>query len=295
MTSEALQQLNLIQQFPVTANPFSNLYVDLTQRCNMDCNFCYNPERSNNDLDPAYFRQVCQRLPSPVNWRFLGGEPTMHPHFFDFLDIALGHGHSVFFASNGVKYRDDSFMRRLQDYSGQITAGLSMDGGTRDDSFYQLLNNRPCLEEKLESLKALSHYSIGRVCLSAIILRGENESVMKELYDLALQHPDVVRYIHFRSVAKLGRWRDTTPYNLEELKDLAWPIFNPEEFTPACVREINCNGGDGDCCYRFRPTQRLQISLIEFASARSAECPYRGKLLEGDFLIESFFGNMIKS
>ena len=31
-------------------NPFPNLYVDLTERCNMDCNFCYNPERSKADL-----------------------------------------------------------------------------------------------------------------------------------------------------------------------------------------------------------------------------------------------------
>ena len=62
-------------------NPFPNLYVDLTERCNMDCNFCYNPERSKVDLGYDYFAEACTRLPGPVNWRFLGGEPTLNDRF----------------------------------------------------------------------------------------------------------------------------------------------------------------------------------------------------------------------
>jgi len=275
-------------------NPYSNLYVDLTERCNMDCNFCYNPERSKADLDPGYFAEACARLPGPVHWRFLGGEPTLNRHFFELLEIALRHKHTVYFASNGILYNDPAFMQRLARYSGKITVGLSMDGGTAGEKFYRLLNNRDCLGFKLQALENLHRYGIKRVCLSAIIVRGENERVIGELYEAARHYSDSVRYIHYRSAAMIGRWINTEPYSLEDLKRLTRPYFTEEAFSPGCLREINCNGGDGECCYRFRPEPRLQISLIEFATTRSAKCPYRGKLLQEGFFIEPFFANMIK-
>lgn len=282
------------QRWIVDSNPFSTLYLDLTERCNMDCNYCYNPERSSCDLDLDYFREFCQRLPALVTWRFLGGEPTLHPHFFDFLECALEHGHIVFFASNGLKYLDDVFMRRLAKFSGKIIPGLSMDGGTANPEIYRIMNNRDCLEQKLQALENLRRFGIGRLALSAIIVSGKNEQVMGELYELALKYDDIVRFIHYRSAAKLGRWIETPSYDLIGLRRVAQQVFTEQEMAPRCMGEINCNGGDGECCYRFRPTRTLQVSLIEFASPRSAQCPYRGKVLSNDFAIESFFGNMIR-
>lgn len=287
--------MRMLPRWNVENNVFQNLYVDLTERCNMDCNFCYNPERTKADLDYDYFAEACARLPGPVNWRFLGGEPTLSKRFFDLIDVALRHGHTVYFASNGIKYNDPAFMEALACRAGKVSVGLSMDGGTRDNHFYELLNNRACLDAKLEALENLRRHGIGRVCLSAIIARGENERVVGELLDVARRYDDVVRYIHFRSAAMVGRWVNTAPYSLEELKRLTGPHFDADAFAPRSLREINCNGGDGECCYRFRPTPRLQVSLIEFATERSARCPNRGKLLPEGFLIEPFFANMIEA
>lgn len=95
------------RQWTVEANPFSNLYVDLTERCNMACNYCCNPARQSPDLDLSYFTDVCRRLPRPVIWRFLGGEPTLHDNFFDFIDTAFAHGHRVQFNTNGLTFLDE--------------------------------------------------------------------------------------------------------------------------------------------------------------------------------------------
>ena len=283
----------LVPRIPLEANGFSNLYVDITERCNMSCNFCYNPERAARDLDPADFAAICDRLPHPVNWRFLGGEPTLHPRFFELVAIALERGHTVYFASNGIKYSDPAFMAELARWSGRLCPGLSMDGGLTRNEVYQRLNNRDCLDIKLGALEGLARHGIRRVCLSAIIARDENEGVIGELLEAARRHPATVRYIHFRSAAQMGRWLDIEPYTLEELKALVRPHVAPTDFAPACVGEINCNGGDGECCYRFRPAPRLQVSLIEFASERSGACPNRGKVLPEEGTIEPFFANMI--
>jgi MoaA/NifB/PqqE/SkfB family radical SAM enzyme len=280
----------------VENNPYLNIYVDLTMRCNMDCNYCYNPQRSKLDMDLSYFEAVCKRLPGPVAYRFLGGEPALHPQFFDFIVTARHYGHHVYFSSNGIKYTDPTFMKSLEALEVSFSPGLSMDGGYSRQDFYELLNNRRCLEQKLRALDNLHKYGIGRVCLSAIVTRGANEAVIAELIELAERYSDVVRYIHFRSAAKVGRWINTEPYTLAELKELVRPFFSAEQFRSACVREIYCVPDEGgDCCYRFRPTRRLQISLIEFATLKSSLCPKRGKLLNDSFMIQPFFENMINA
>lgn len=283
--------IDIIQHHHTTlTNPYKNLYIDLTERCNMTCRFCFNPDRVDNNINVDQFEQMCAQLKNKVDWRFLGGEPTLHPHFFKLVDIALNYGHTVFFATNGIKLNDLDFVRELSKRSGKIVVGLSMDGGSLSDESYELINDRPVLEMKLQALKNLQQYNITRVCLTAIIVRGWNENVIAELWELAQQH-DVVRYIHYRTAAKLGRWVDIEPYTLQELKTIVADTFTPTQMIPKCVGEINCNGGDGDCCYRFRPTPRMQVSLIEFASERSAECPHRGKV-EWNGSIKPFFANM---
>jgi len=280
----------------VEQNPYQNLYVDLTMRCNMDCNYCYNPVRSTSDMDLSYFEEVCKRLPRPVDFRFLGGEPALHPQFFEFITTARHYGHQVYFSSNGIRYTRPGFMEKLAALDVSFVAGLSMDGGSSSNDLYELLNNERCLEQKLAALKNLQKYGIKRVCLSAIITRGENEKVIGELIELARQYSDVVRYIHFRSAAKVGRWINTEPYTQSELKELVRPHFNEQQFTPSCVREIFCTEDEGGtCCYRFRPTPRLQISLIEFATQKSSMCPKRGKVLSEGFRIQPFFENMINA
>ena len=283
------------QQHSVDQNPYPNIYVDLTMRCNMDCNYCYNPLRTKSDMDPEYFNEVCQRLPHPVDFKFLGGEPSMHPRFFEFIKIARKYDHRVFFASNGFNYTRDKFMRELSEVEDTFVAGLSMDGGTTQEEFYEIMNNRACMETKLKGLENLRAHGIKRVCLSAIITRGLNESVIGELLALADEYSDVVRYIHFRSAAMVGRWANTLPYTQAELIELMRPHFSKQQMDPNCLGEIFCTEEEGgDCCFRFRPTKRLQVSLIEFATEKSSRCHKRGKLSMDDFTIQPFFENMMK-
>jgi len=283
-------------EYPIEKNPYQNIYVDLTMRCNMDCNYCYNPERGKQDMELSYFEEACERLPGPVAFRFLGGEPLLNPQFLEFITTACRYGHNVYFSSNGIKYNDPDFMEKLAGLEVNFVAGLTLDGGYSSNDLYELLNNRRCLEQKMDALKNLQRFGIRRVCLSAIVIRDENEHVIGELIELADRYSDVVRYIHFRSAAQVGRWVNTTPYTQQELKELVDPYFSEEQLKPNCVREIHCTPAQGGtCCYRFRPTPRLQISLVEFATEKSSKCPKRGKLLDDGFLIQPFFENMMRS
>ncbi len=283
-----------LMEYPVEENPFVSLGVDLTYRCNMSCTYCYNPLRSLADMDLSYFEEVCRRLPQCVHFKFLGGEPTLHPDFMGFIRAARVRKHEVTVLSNGRRYTDPDFVKALADLDARFILGLSLDGGSSRDDVYQQINNEHCLHWKMQALETLDQHFQGRVEISAIIVRGLNEAVVAELLALADSHPGIVRYIHFRTVAKAGRWDETAPYTLEELKEIVRPYFTAEQFQPQCLWEPHCAHGEG-CggCYRFRPTPRLQVSLIEFATPRAASCPKRGKLVDGQFLVQSFFENIM--
>jgi len=281
-------------EYPVEENPFVTLGVDLTYRCNMNCTYCYNPIRAYADMDLSYFEEVCRRLPRYVQFKFLGGEPTLHPDLMGFIRAARRYRHEVTILSNGRRYTDPVFVRALADLDTRFILGLSLDGGASRDDVYYRINNEHCLRWKMEALETLDKYFPGRVELSAIIVRGLNEDVVPELLQLAHRYPRIVRYIHFRTAAKAGRWGETAPYTLEELKEIVRPHFTEEQFQPQCLWEIHCAPGQGcGACYRFRPTARLQISVIEFATPRAATCLQRGKLVDREFRVQSFFENIM--
>ena len=282
-----------LMEYPVEENPFESLGVDLTYRCNMNCTFCYNPIRALADMDLAYFEEVCRRLPKCVQFKFLGGEPTLHPDFTGFIRAARRRKHEVTVLSNGRRFTDPDFVKTLSDLDARFILGLSMDGGSSRDDVYYRINNDHCLTWKIKALETLGRHFSGRVEISAIIVRGLNEDVVPELLALAERYRNIVRYIHFRTAAKAGRWGETAPYTLEELTEIVRPYFTREQFQPQALWEPNCDPGQGcGACYRFRPTPRLQISLIEFATPRAAGCFKRGKLVDGKFLVQSFFENI---
>ena len=108
-------------------NPYMSIYVDLTYACNMSCTFCYNPIRDIPSMELNYFEKACKKLPNRVLWKFLGGEPTLHPRFFEFIKTAYEHGNHVYFSSNGIKYNDKKFLQELKDLNLPFRPGLTLD------------------------------------------------------------------------------------------------------------------------------------------------------------------------
>jgi len=261
----------------------------------MACRFCYNHGSRTADISVDAFEQLCRNLPSPTFLKLLGGEPTVHPQLPQLLRAAKKYQHGLYVSSNGLRYSDDVFMhslRGLKEDGVLVTYGISLDGGITNRNAYLHINGTDCLDAKMAGLHSLVEKKIGRVCLSAIIIRGINEDVIGELIDFARAHDDVVRYIHFRTAAEIGVWEDTQSYTMGELTGLVREHFSAREFTPTSYGEPFCPDGGCGCCFRFRPTKRLQVSLIEFGSKRSEVCHKRGMLQPDGETVRQFFSSM---
>ena len=250
----------------VDENPFPLIYVDLTHRCNYNCNYCYNPVRTLPDMSLDYFRKVCRRLPNRVAFRFMGGEPTLHPQFLEFITTANEHNHMVSFVSNGAVFADLSLARAVKDTGVPVIATISMNGGS-DNAWYRQIDNGDYAEEKLKALQNLDDVGIRRIAITAIIVRGVNEGVVTDLMDLSERYKSV-RYIHYRSIGKVGKFIDSEPYTLEELKNVVDSrIPHDKEHR----RKVKIDGHDptpgNRClgcmgCYEYHHNPKIEICQI---------------------------------
>lgn len=280
----------------VERNSFENIYVDLTYKCNMQCPLCYNPQRDLPSMTIEYFEEVCARLPSRVTFRFLGGEPTLHPQFFEFLKIANKYRHVPSFVSNGIMLNDKSFVGELSRLKFPFYASITMDGGSRFDDVYEKIVGRRCADMKMKALRNMVDARISRIGIGAIIVRGLNEFVIPDLLELAKLYSGV-QYLHFRTVGKAGRYFESDPYFVSDLKSLISKFFTDQEVN----RRVLIDGKRDlpgqkcqQCCFYFRPNNRLEIALIEFASDRSRNCWRRGKLRNETFEIYPWFEDMVQ-
>ena len=110
------------------------MYVKLTDKCNMRCAHCgMSATNRGKDMDKKTFIAACKLSQDRGSGIFLGGgEPTIHPEFWELLGLALKY-HSdlaedfrVGVVTNGKKAEDAIALARLAK-TGIIMACLSQD------------------------------------------------------------------------------------------------------------------------------------------------------------------------
>jgi hypothetical protein len=108
------------------------MYVHITERCNMSCaHCCVSATADGRDMDRDTFVAACRWAEEYGDEIAIGGgEPTLHPLFWDYLGIALAATAvgecGVFVATNGSRTRDSIALANLA-RRGVLTAALSRD------------------------------------------------------------------------------------------------------------------------------------------------------------------------
>jgi MoaA/NifB/PqqE/SkfB family radical SAM enzyme len=100
---------------PPTRTPHAGitlLELEITGKCQLTCTHCLSesgPQASHGEMTPENWRQViidAAGLGIP-KVQLIGGEPTVHPHWQDFADLALSLGLAVEIYSNLFHMREE--------------------------------------------------------------------------------------------------------------------------------------------------------------------------------------------
>jgi MoaA/NifB/PqqE/SkfB family radical SAM enzyme len=99
-----MQVMSYIRQRVHESRLLHNVALELTYKCNLDCFFCYNDrEKTGRQLSLEQYRLLLTDLARMQTMYLMltGGEPMVHPHFFEIGSIARDLGFVVRVRTNG--------------------------------------------------------------------------------------------------------------------------------------------------------------------------------------------------
>jgi uncharacterized radical SAM superfamily Fe-S cluster-containing enzyme len=184
--------------------------VDLTNRCNLTCPVCFanaNVQGYLYEPDINTVRKMLQALrdEKPASGRvvqFSGGEPTIHPNFFEICAMARDMGFShVQAATNGIMMSDLAFAQEAAK-NGLNNIYLQFDGIS--DDIYRRVRGEALLDKKLKAIENCRQVGI-KICFVPTIVKGVNDHQVGDIVKTALKNIDVVSSISFQPVAFTGR------------------------------------------------------------------------------------------
>lgn len=222
--------------------------IDVTNRCNLNCDFCFANARACGYVYEPSFDQITEMMkmvrsqkpvPAPAV-QFSGGEPTMRDDIFDIIRMAKEVGFSqVQLATNGVNIaRNRSYAQELKD-AGLSTIYLHFDGVTKATNPQIALHQR--------AVENCCEIEMG-VVLVPTVINGRNDHEVGAIINYAADHIRAVRGVNFQPVAFTGAANDenvaservTIPDLAERIESQTYGAVKKDFFYPVpCVLPIS--------------------------------------------------------
>lgn len=183
--------------------------LEITDHCNLRCPTCYaasGPERLTHRDLPTIERMldcIVRNEVEPDVVQLSGGEPTLHPQFFQVMDAMRARPirHRML-NTNGIRIaQEDGFAERLASYAPGFEVYLQFDS-LREGPLRTLrgADLRRVREQALARLNALDLSTT----LVVTVRRGSNDDELGAILDFALQQR-CVRGVTFQPVQDAGR------------------------------------------------------------------------------------------
>ncbi len=189
--------------------------IDLTNRCNFNCNFCYaNVQKSGYLVEPSleeidrimnHFRS--KPLPAPAIM-FTGGEPTVRKDFPEICKMAKDHGFKeIIVATNGYGFSRKKggleWTKKVFEM-GLDTLYLQFDG-INNATYEKIRGIKNLMSYKMRVVENCREAGLSSINLVATIVKGITDIEVGNIIQFALDNIDVVRGITFQPVSLCGR------------------------------------------------------------------------------------------
>ncbi len=224
--------------------------VEISDRCNLSCPICYadsgveefshsNQPRQHRSLDTIeqMLDNVVANEGEPDIVQISGGEPTIHPEFFQILDIAkrkpIKH---LMINTNGVRIAQDrEFCDRLSRYMPGIEIYLQFD--SFEEKALRELRGADLRHIREKAIAHLNEFKISTT-LVATLKKGLNDHEIGRIIEYGLQQR-CVRGVTFQPIQAAGRLENFDSkrdrYTLSEVRRAILeqsPHFQPKDLLP---------------------------------------------------------------
>lgn len=189
--------------------------VEVTDRCNLTCPTCYassSPTHGRHrTLEEINFMldAIVKSEGEPDVVQLSGGEPTVHPQFFEILDLAktkpIKH---LMVNTNGIRIANDiEFTRRLATYMPDFEIYLQFDS-FKPEALKQL-RGKDLTAVRMKALENLNACNLSTT-LVVTLQKGLNDDEIGQIIDFGLKQ-ECVRGVTFQPTQISGRLANFNP------------------------------------------------------------------------------------
>ncbi len=216
--------------------------LEITEQCNLSCPVCFagsGPEhgrhRSMEEIE-IMIEAIIANEGRPDIVQISGGEPTIHPNFFDIVEwLKNSPVRHVMINTNGVKLMDREFVERLASYKPGIEIYLQFDSLRKET--LEELRGGDLRKVRQQAIDNLNEFGLSTT-LVVTLKKGLNDQEIGEIMDYAVKQP-AVRGITFQPIQIAGRLESFNPatdrLTLTEVRNgilQQSPIFSDEDVLP---------------------------------------------------------------
>lgn len=198
--------------------------IEITDACDLRCPTCFATAAGHRFLSMQTIGRMIDAFidqeGEPEVVQISGGEPTIHPHIIEILNLLQAKGiRYPMVNTNGMRIaREPEFAKALS--STNATVYLQFDGFR--DTTYEVLRGEPLYARKQEALAALEEHDIPTV-LVCTVQRGINEDEVGRIVDLVTTKP-FLKGVVFQPTFYAGRHPDHDPLDVVTLPDVTKAI-----------------------------------------------------------------------
>ena len=258
--------------------------VTINSACNLDCPICYvhNKNEDAYNMSDDDFKKILKHLQETHGaeldiLNLTGGEPTMHPRFLEFLQMARDAGsHRVTICTNGIMFaKDESVVKRIAEIGARVA--LSFDSFEAKADYE--MQGAKLVKIKEKCLDNLEKYGVNTT-LIPVMTKGVNDHEIGRIIELALKRTNI-RHLEIHTITYTGqggksfkREGRTSMYEvLQQIEKTTNGLLNANDFVPSPCAHPLCyqityllvdpDGGPPVPFPRFMPKRELYDALHE--------------------------------
>jgi 7,8-dihydro-6-hydroxymethylpterin dimethyltransferase len=220
--------------------------IEITDRCNLACPTCYamsSPHYGRHRTVAEVEKMLDIIVASegePDVVQISGGEPTIHPDFFEILDIAKSKPiKHLMVNTNGVRIaQDPGFAERLATYMPDFELYLQFDSFRPE--VLKALRGKDLTDIRIKAIDKLNELNLSTT-LVVTVQKGLNDDEMGAIIEYALQQK-CVRGVTFQPVQIAGRFEHDPDKNRLTLTEVRNGILAQSNvFTGNDIIPVPCN------------------------------------------------------
>lgn len=121
---------------------FKRIYVEITNRCNLNCSFCSTDSRPKKEMTEEEFEQILKKINSYTDYLYLHvkGEPLLHTKLDKILSLTKRYNKKVCITTNGTHMKDKIDILKKYDNIYQINISLHSENN-RDNYFENIYDS----------------------------------------------------------------------------------------------------------------------------------------------------------